>query len=144
VPGLSENIRVQSVVGRFLEHSRIYYFANGGADDIYMGSADMMHRNLDRRVEVLVRPQAKKLKRRLLEILELGLADNAGAWSLGADGDWQRVRPGPDAAMFGLQQELMRRATISETELASRPAVQCRLRGRGSPVARGTLDFRPV
>ena len=110
VPGLSENIRVQSIVGRFLEHSRIYYFANGGADDIYMGSADMMHRNLDRRVEVLVRPQAKKLKRRLFEILELGLADNTGAWSLGADGDWQRVRPGPDAAMFGLQQELMRRA----------------------------------
>jgi polyphosphate kinase len=110
VPGLSENIRVRSIIGRYLEHSRIYYFANAGAEQLYIGSADMMHRNLDRRVEVLVRVEAQALKSRLLDVLDLALADNVGAWNLGAGGEWQRLLPGPDEARHELQKELMRRA----------------------------------
>jgi polyphosphate kinase len=110
VPGLSENIRVRSIIGRYLEHSRIYYFANAGAEQLYIGSADMMHRNLDRRVEVLVRVEAQALKSRLLDVLDLALADNVGAWNLGAGGEWQRLLPGPNEARHELQKELMRRA----------------------------------
>jgi polyphosphate kinase len=70
----------------------------------------MMHRNLDRRVEVLVSVEAKRLKRRLDEILEASLQDNSGSWSLDSNGEWVHVKPGPDAALHGLQKELMRRA----------------------------------
>jgi polyphosphate kinase len=110
VPGTSENIHVKSIVGRFLEHSRVYYFSNGGADDIYMGSADMMHRNLDRRVEVLVRVEARRLKRRLHEVMDLALKDNTNSWTLKQDGCWERALAGQDEVAFGLQAELMRRA----------------------------------
>jgi len=110
VPGLSENIRVRSIVGRYLEHSRIYYFANGGAEQLYIGSADMMHRNLDRRVEVLVRVEAPDLKSRLLDILDLALADNVGSWRLDASGEWQRATRAADEPRHELQKELMRRA----------------------------------
>ena len=88
VPGMSENIRVKSLVGRFLEHSRVYFFGNGGKGEIFIGSADMMHRNLDRRVEALVRIDAKRLKRRLTDILDLALQDNTGSWTLGPNGAW--------------------------------------------------------
>ncbi len=110
VPGLSENIRVRSIVGRFLEHSRIYYFGNGGDEQLYLGSADMMHRNLDRRVEVLVRVDASPLRRRLLNILELAQADDTGAWDLGQDGEWRHLKGGRDQPSHDLQKELMRRA----------------------------------
>jgi polyphosphate kinase len=110
VPGLSENIRVRSIVGRYLEHSRMYYFANAGEEQLYMGSADMMHRNLDRRVEVLVRVDAPALRRRLLDVLDLALADNTGAWTLGATGEWQRLTADEGAPRYDLQKELMRRA----------------------------------
>jgi polyphosphate kinase len=110
VPGLSENIRVRSIIGRYLEHSRIYYFANAGAEQLYIGSADMMHRNLDRRVEVLVRVESPGLKSRLLEILDLALADNAGAWRLGPQAEWTRLSASPDEAPRDLQKELMQRA----------------------------------
>jgi polyphosphate kinase len=110
VPGLSENIRVHSIVGRYLEHSRIYYFGNGGEEQLYIGSADMMHRNLDRRVEVLVRVDAAPLRKRLLDILELAQADNTGAWALGPGGEWRRASGGPDEPAYDLQKELMRRA----------------------------------
>jgi len=91
IPGLSETIRVRSVLGRFLEHSRVYWFGNGGVPEVWIGSADMMHRNLDRRVETLVRVDDEAIQRRLREILELGLADRAGSWTLDAEGRWQRV-----------------------------------------------------
>jgi polyphosphate kinase len=110
VPGLSENIRVRSIIGRYLEHSRMYYFANAGAEQLYIGSADMMHRNLDRRVEVLVRVESPGLKSRLLEILDLALADNAGAWRLGPQAEWTRLSASPDEAPRDLQKELMQRA----------------------------------
>jgi polyphosphate kinase len=92
VPGLSETIRVRSVLGRFLEHSRIYAFGNGGSPEVWIGSADMMHRNLDRRVETLVRVDDDRTRRRLERILELTLADTAGTWTLQPDDRWRRIR----------------------------------------------------
>ena len=94
VPGLSENIRVRSVVGRLLEHSRVYYFENGGNYEIYMGSSDWMPRNLDRRVEVLT-PIEQPLIREYLKDTYLAtyLRDNAGAHSLQVDGSYAKVEP---------------------------------------------------
>jgi polyphosphate kinase len=93
VPGLSETISVRSIVGRFLEHSRIYRFGGAGATDlsVYMGSSDLMERNLDRRIEVLTPVLDPELQARLVEVLDLNLADDTNAWSLGADGSWARV-----------------------------------------------------
>jgi polyphosphate kinase len=94
VPGLSERCRVRSIVGRYLEHSRIYRFANGsgpGEPRFLIGSADLMHRNLDRRVEALVPVEDPALRARLEEVLRTGLADDTLAWSLGADGRWTHV-----------------------------------------------------
>ncbi len=104
VPGMSDNIRVRSLVGKNLEHSRLYYFANGGlldgdetGDDadgggtFYIGSADLMPRNLDRRVEVLLRVEDADCEERLHEILRVNMEDTAMAWELGADGSYRRV-----------------------------------------------------
>ncbi|HWO90737.1 MAG TPA: polyphosphate kinase 1 [Methylomirabilota bacterium] len=91
VLGLSERIRVRSIVGRFLEHSRIFRFGGGSQPDWYLGSSDMMQRNLDRRVEAVVPVTDPKLCGRLAEIFEIGLADDVLAWELGSDGTWQRV-----------------------------------------------------
>ncbi|MEA3020572.1 MAG: polyphosphate kinase [Actinomycetota bacterium] len=94
VAGLSDNIRVRSIVGRYLEHSRIYCFANGrgpGRAAYYIGSADLMPRNLDRRVEALVPVDDRTLQDRLREILDVNLADDELAWELVADGSWQKV-----------------------------------------------------
>jgi polyphosphate kinase len=85
-----ENIKVRSILGRFLEHSRIYYFRNGGAEDYYIGSADMMHRNLDRRVESLVRIESDKHKVRLKGILDDSLSDQYSTWKLAEDNQWVR------------------------------------------------------
>ena len=113
VPGLSDNIRVRSIVGRYLEHSRIFEFANGnGPGDVayYIGSADWMPRNLDRRVEAVVEVDDRSLQARLREILEVNLADDALAWTLGPDGVWTRLPPvtGCDAQLK--LQELARTA----------------------------------
>ena len=92
VPGLSETIRVRSIVGRYLEHSRIFSFPHVGEDGtLLIGSADMMPRNLDRRIEVLMPVDEPDLRARLLEVLEVNLADNVLAWTLGPDGDWSKV-----------------------------------------------------
>ncbi|OLC14952.1 MAG: RNA degradosome polyphosphate kinase [Actinobacteria bacterium 13_1_40CM_66_12] len=90
VPGLSERIRVRSIVGRFLEHSRVFRFG-GNQPDYYLGSSDIMQRNLDRRVEAVVPVTDPKLCGRLAEIFEIALADDVLAWELGPDGMWQRV-----------------------------------------------------
>ena len=83
VPGLSDHIRVRSVVGRFLEHSRAYYFANGGDEDLYIGSADLMERNLDRRVETLCRVRDRSIVRHLRDVvLDAYLRDNERAYIL--------------------------------------------------------------
>jgi polyphosphate kinase len=109
VPGLSETITVRSILGRFLEHSRIYYFGNGGNEEIYIGSADMMHRNLDRRVETLVKLETPEIRDRIREVLELAFADTAYAWSLDSQGRWAPVEPPPGEPAVSLQEELMRR-----------------------------------
>jgi polyphosphate kinase len=82
IPGLSENIRVRSVLGRFLEHSRIFHFVSGGNDEYWIGSADLMHRNLDRRVESLVRILNPDHINSLNQILEDGLSETSSGWTL--------------------------------------------------------------
>jgi polyphosphate kinase len=96
VPGVSDNIRVISIVDRFLEHSRVFYFGNAGDPQVYVGSADWMDRNLSRRVEVVFPIEVPELKQRLIqEVLATSLADNAKARLLMPDGSWKRVEPGP-------------------------------------------------
>ena len=115
IPGLSENIRVTSIVGRFLEHSRIYYFHNGGSDEIYLGSADLMPRNLNRRVEVLFPVNSEKLVRRLRqEILQQYLADDSSSRLMQSDGSY---RPKPrhgrlNSQAWFLAQHAMRNAVV--------------------------------
>ncbi|MCA8037393.1 polyphosphate kinase 1 [Burkholderia arboris] len=95
VPGLSENITVRSIVGRFLEHHRIYYFHAGGAEDVYLSSADWMDRNLFRRVEVAFPIRDRRLKRRVIaEGLSVCLGDNQSAWQMHSDGHYRRRRTG--------------------------------------------------
>jgi polyphosphate kinase len=89
--GVSEHIRVRSIVGEFLEHSRIWGFANGGDTDWYMGSADLMDRNLDRRVEAMVPVEDPEARGRMAEIIEVMLADDRRSWQLGSDGTWKRT-----------------------------------------------------
>ncbi len=96
VPGLSENIRVRSVLGRYLEHSRIFSFAGGGDPAVFIGSADMMHRNLDRRVEALVRLSQPDHIREMKSLFELAMSDEAATWHLGSDGTWTRHQYGAD------------------------------------------------
>ncbi len=88
VPGLSESIEVRSILGRFLEHSRVYWFDNGGEPEAWIGSADMMHRNLDRRVEVLVRLPEVELTQSVGEMLDLAFDAGTAAWELRSNGDW--------------------------------------------------------
>jgi len=92
VHGLSENITVRSILGRFLEHSRIFWFANGGDPVAWIGSADMMHRNLDRRIEVLVRLPTADSVAEVSELLDQSFAPDTDAWVLGSDGEWARHR----------------------------------------------------
>jgi polyphosphate kinase len=110
VDGLSENIRVTSIVGRFLEHSRIYYFQNGGQEDIYLGSADLMTRNLDYRVEVLFPVEDERLIRHLRdEVLATYLADNVKARWLRADGNYAPRQPTPGEMLVSSQAAFLQR-----------------------------------
>ena len=90
VPGLSENIRVHSILGRFLEHSRVYWFAGGGEPQAWIGSADLMHRNLDRRVEVLVRVPSEAHTQQLGDLLAQSVDPETSSWHLGSDASWTR------------------------------------------------------
>lgn len=114
IPGLSENIRVRSILGRFLEHSRIYAFCADGETEVWIGSADLMHRNLDRRVEALVSIVDPAQKARLVELVDVAVADTTSSWHLGPDG-WERVnRTKKGRHKQDIQELLMRRAR-SET-----------------------------
>ena len=90
VPGLSENISVRSIVGNFLEHSRIFYFENNGAPKLFMGSADWMPRNLDKRVEIVFPVESEAVKEKVMHILEVQLADNVKAHILQPDGSYEK------------------------------------------------------
>ncbi len=104
IPGVSEHIRVRSILGRFLEHSRIFYFANGGDEEMYLGSADMMHRNLDERVETLFPLEDPLLRTAIRErLLDPLLADTVNASELLSDGRYVRVQPEPGDAPFDSQ-----------------------------------------
>jgi len=104
VPGLSENISVRSIVGRFLEHSRVYSFANGGNLEVYLGSADLMQRNLDRRVETLFPIEDAAMAAHIRnDLLEAYLQDTARARILQPDGSYVRARPNDGAAPFDCQ-----------------------------------------
>lgn len=107
VPGVSENITVKSIVGRFLEHARIYAFTRGDESRVLIGSADLMRRNLDNRVELVTPVEEPALKEELLDTLERCLADNSNAWELGQDGKWQRLSPPSPEARRNVQEELM-------------------------------------
>ena len=96
VPGLSENIEASSVLGRFLEHSRIFHFVNGGDDELWIGSADLMDRNLSRRVEALVKITQPDHKRHLLRAIDGYLSERTSGWHMQADGSWQRLAVSPD------------------------------------------------
>jgi polyphosphate kinase len=119
VPGLSENITVRSIVDRFLEHSRIYYFENACQPEVFVGSADWMPRNLFRRIEVVFPIEDGILCDRVInEILRVGLADNVKARFLGPDGKYHRAQPGPDDKPRRSQTDFMALATHKTTEKA--------------------------
>jgi polyphosphate kinase len=102
---------VRSIVGRFLEHSRIFRFGSGEQATYLIGSADLMQRNLDRRVETLVPVDAPELRSRLDEIIDTLLADDELAWELGVDGDWRRARATANAnAQVGLEEAALARS----------------------------------
>ncbi len=109
IPGVSDNIRVRSIIGRFLEHTRVYYFLNDGAPEVFGSSADWMDRNLYRRVETCFPIEHKKLRNRVIRELDYYLNDNVQAWELQSDASYVRMSPGdaePQAAQLTLLQEL--------------------------------------
>ncbi|MEO7386079.1 MAG: polyphosphate kinase 1 [Gammaproteobacteria bacterium] len=115
IPGVSDNIRVRSVVGRFLEHSRVYYFHANGEEHIFCSSADWMDRNFFRRVEVCFPVLSENLKARVIADLDLGLSDNSQAWELKADGSYRLVRPAPGEEIRSCQVELLRQLAEAGT-----------------------------
>ena len=117
VPGVSENIRVVSVVGRFLEHSRIYSFERPGESRIFIGSADLMPRNLYNRVELVTPVEEQANRDQLTDALDRGFADNTSAWELGSDGVWSRRTTNGDPPR-NLQTELMERHARRAEEAA--------------------------
>ncbi|MEV7217784.1 RNA degradosome polyphosphate kinase [Kitasatospora cineracea] len=121
VPGLSENVRVRSILGRFLEHSRVFVFGNGGDPEVWIGSADMMHRNLDRRIEALVRVTDPAHRAELNGLLDLGVSDETDSWHLGADGTWTRHAQDAEGRPLRHVQDLL---------------IDSRRRNRGSAAAR--------
>ena len=110
VKGVSENIRVTSIVGRFLEHSRILYFHNGGDPKVFISSADWMPRNLDRRIETLVPVEDPDCRRKLVEMLDLYVADNVDAWLLQPHGSYVRLRPAAGRKQVRAQEMLYQQA----------------------------------
>jgi polyphosphate kinase len=106
VAGISENIRVVSIVGRLLEHSRVFAFQRGDEYAIFIGSADLMPRNLDHRVELAVPIESEELQAELLDVLERAFADNQNSWELNGDGSWTRRAPAPGEEPRSLQREL--------------------------------------
>ena len=125
VSDLSETVRVRSIVGRFLEHSRVFRFVNAGEEDLWIGSADMMHRNLDRRVEAMVRLSDSTARSQVSSLLDLALDAGVAAWELHGDGSWTRRTTDKDGRRLpGYQEVLIRRhahATAESREL-TRPA----------------------
>ena len=116
IPGVSENIHVRSIVGRFLEHTRIFYFKYQGESRIFIGSADLMQRNLDRRVELVFPVEAEDTKKRVREILSILLQDTAKARELQSDGSYVRLRPENDEQALNAQKHFLLKARERQRE----------------------------
>ncbi|MCR4694252.1 MAG: RNA degradosome polyphosphate kinase [Pseudobutyrivibrio sp.] len=116
IAGISDNIRVISIVGNFLEHARIFYFYNNGLEDIYMGSADWMPRNLDRRVEIMFPVMDDKLKANIKHILDIQLKDNLKAYEMNGNGDYVRHKPAKTTKPIGAQDTFCREAKKKNVE----------------------------
>ncbi len=138
IPAISDNIRVRSIVDRFLEHSRIFLFGNGGDPLVYIGSADWMDRNLSRRVEVVFPIEQPDLKKRLIdEILMTTLADNVKARELQSDGTWKRVLPKEGEAALRSQARFLELAAANlarRQASAATVAVTPELNGEARPI----------
>ncbi|MDE3025223.1 MAG: RNA degradosome polyphosphate kinase, partial [Acidobacteriota bacterium] len=120
VPGLSENIRVRSVLGRFLEHSRLFFFEAGDRTACYFGSSDLMPRNLDHRVEVVTPLEDVAAQSEVAATLDTLLSDNTSSWELRPDGRWERIRPKKDTRARSAQATMIRRARRRVTLARSR------------------------
>ncbi|MFO1423677.1 MAG: polyphosphate kinase 1 [Candidatus Competibacteraceae bacterium] len=116
IPGLSETVRVISIVGRFLEHTRIFYFLNGGNEEYFIGSADCMKRNLESRVEVVTPVEPPELRQKLRQILDVQLKDRRGAWDMQPDGSYVQRMPGEGDDPRGSQQILIELAEQRQKE----------------------------
>jgi polyphosphate kinase len=134
LPGVSEGITVRSIIGEFLEHSRIFGFANGGTPEWYIGSADLMDRNLDRRIEAVVPVEDGEARARLAEIIDIMLADDRRSWQLGADGTWRRTEDINGVPGTVDSHEMLKARALAAGSLASTP----RRPGAGT----GSLDPR--
>ena len=117
VPGLSETITVRCVLGRYLEHSRIYAFENDGAPEVFIGSADLMHRNLDRRIEVLVRIIEREHLARISRFFDFAFSEDVSSWRMLPDGTWQRRSVGESGEALPDLQDLV---MLDRTEARSR------------------------
>ena len=117
VPGLSESIRVHSVLGRYLEHSRIFYFENDGDPDVFIGSADMMHRNLDRRVETLVKLVQTDQIKDLKDIMDLAMSQKIATWILDNEGQWQRRSVDDEGNQLPDMQDELMQLTLSKKRI---------------------------
>jgi polyphosphate kinase len=129
VPRVSETIEVRALIDRFLEHGRIFWFANGGKDDVYIASADWMPRNFHRRVEVMVPLEDPVLRGRLQEILTITISDTAKSWRLQSDGSYARIQLKPGQAPVRCQERFMAmtRDKVKVADAATRPSTRFHL-----------------
>jgi len=124
VPGVSDNIQVRAIIDRYLEHGRIFHFANAGKDEVYISSADWMPRNFHRRVEAMIPIEDPLLRSRLIDILGIQWSDNVKAWTLEPNGKYARVQPKPGAPLVRAQQKFMEltRDKVKVADQAARPS----------------------
>ncbi len=143
VPGISETIEVRAIVDRFLEHGRVFSFANGGKRETFIASADWMPRNFHRRVEVMVPIEDEDIKNRIAEILDLQLADTAKSWQLRSDGSYERVDPGPSGVLMRSQQRFIElaRDKVKVADTAARSSGRFHL-ARAVPTRNGKSGER--
>jgi polyphosphate kinase len=137
IPGLSETITVTSIVGRFLEHARIYYFHNGGEEEVWLGSADLMPRNLDRRVEILFPVDDPRLRQIIVQdVLHIHFQDNVQARRLRPDGSYERLSPPPNTEGISAQDWLLQHWKTRSESFASPAQIKP---GRSEQIPSGSL-----
>ena len=124
IPGVSENIEVRSILGRFLEHSRIFYFKSGGEDKYFLSSADWMTRNLHRRVELMFPIHDEKIKNKIKHILDVYWKDNTKSWRLKSDGSYEKLSPGKDEEPLIAQEYFLREIKESKNKIPSHNFIQ--------------------